>query len=546
MDNLRPVLKKEVIVVPIVLVLFIALSLASMVGRSLTYDEPSHLEYGMHILHGDPTRFDDSKMPFSALNALPRMLATYLAPGSFLQTWLQKYQISRLMTLLFSLGIALLCYVWSRKLYGLIPALATLFLYVFDPNIIAHSQLITTDVYALGMTTATLFCLWWFAHQRTWLNGLLFSFVLGLSQVAKYSTVLLFPISALTLILYDAFSLRKTDQPRLGRTILNMTARYLGYFALAGSIALLVINAAFLFDRTFTSFGEYQFRSSLFKAMQSRFPVLNSVKIPTPYPYLEGLDWTIYRDQTDEGHGPVYLLGRRKPLGEGFPGYYIVASIFKLPLASQVVMLMAMIVYVVDSKRRGRFFQDEQFLLIPALFYAIYFNFFNNAQIGYRLYMVFIPLLYVFTGGLFIHWRQQTGWKKILSVSLAGWLIVSTLFYFPYYLTYFNELVVDKRLTYRYLSDSNLDWGQDRYQFESYLIEHPDVRTEVDGPQAGHFILSSNRLTGVNLGDGNDPDQYEWLAKNFIPDETLANYYFIFDISPEEIAVFCQSTTVCK
>ena len=96
------------------------------------------------------------------------------------------------------------------------------------------------------------------------------------------------------------------------------------------------------------------------------------------------------------------------------------------------------------------------------------------------------------------------------------------------------------------MSDSNLDYGQDRYQLDAYLEKHPDTLADVDRPQAGNFIIAANKLTGVALGITSDPNQYEWLRKNFTPLDTLANYYFIFKISPEEIKQLCQTTDYCN
>ena len=51
------------------------------INMSETFDEPDYVLYGLNVLHGKPDRFKnmlDSKMPASALNALPVMAADYL------------------------------------------------------------------------------------------------------------------------------------------------------------------------------------------------------------------------------------------------------------------------------------------------------------------------------------------------------------------------------------------------------------------------------------------------------------------------------------
>jgi hypothetical protein len=87
----------------------------------------------------------------------------------------------------------------------------------------------------------------------------------------------------------------------------------------AAIVSVLVINVGFLFNRTFTPLRDYSFRSNLFQSIQSK----TSFVVPVPYPYLEGLDWIIQREQDNEGFGYIYLLGETR-FREGFPGYYFV------------------------------------------------------------------------------------------------------------------------------------------------------------------------------------------------------------------------------
>jgi hypothetical protein len=398
----------------------------------------------------------------------------------------------------------------------------------------------------MGTIALVFYCLWRFAHKRNWINGMCLALALGLSQIAKYTTVVLIPLSVISLFLYDFRTMRiEFNKVSLG-TIKKYLFQYVSYLAIAIITCLLIINAAYLFNRTFTTFGNYKFRSELFQNIQARAFFLKNLPVPTPYPHLEGLDWVIRNEQTGETYGAIYMLGMRSPRGQGFPGYYFVASLFKVPLATQLIIFLSFAVYIKDKKRRSKFIDDEQFLLIPVLFFTLYLNFFYNAQIGIRYYLIAFPLLYVFSGNLFGNWSSFSVGKKAVSLALAGYLLLSVLSYFPYYITYFNELVWDKTKTYKYLSDSNLDYGQDRYQLEAYLANHPEALTEVEKPQAGHFVISANLLTGVALGINSDPQQYAWLRENFEPNATLANYYFIFDISPDELENLCQTTSYCK
>jgi Gpi18-like mannosyltransferase len=172
------------------LILFGALSVQKV---STTADETYHLRYGANILDLRAKRFDDSKMPITALNAIPGALSDHLPSGS-VQDFLSGLFAARLVTILFSAGVAYLVYRWSGVLYGAFAGLASLLLYVLDPNLIAHSQLVTTDVYAAGCVLAVSYSAWKFAGRPTVFHGLVCAAALGLSQLAKYSTIVLLPL----------------------------------------------------------------------------------------------------------------------------------------------------------------------------------------------------------------------------------------------------------------------------------------------------------------------------------------------------------------
>lgn len=517
--------------------IFLALGVSSVRSRSITTDEPSHYDYGLRLLDGNPDRveeFDDSKMPLSALNALPAKIARKV-PESWLKDFLNDFNTARSMTILFSMAVAGLVFFWSRSLYGLVPAFASLLLYIFDPNIIAHSQLVTSDVYALGTISFTFYCLWRFANRRTLANGLLCAFALGLAQLAKYTSVVLLPLCLVTLLIYDlpviAAGLRKKEPGMIRQYVTH----YLLYALTSLVSIILFLNIGFLFHQSFVPFGEYVFRSDLFLSLQQAHPGLGALPIPAPYPYLDGLDWVIYRERTSASFGSIYLLGEIRRLS-GFPGYYFVASLLKVPIASQMIVFTALAVYFLDRDRRRGFRSDELFLFAPVLFYSIYFNYFYNAQIGIRFFLVVFPFLYVFSGNLFIHWQRFSVLQKGISAALGAYLLISVLSYYPYYLTYFNEIVWDKTQTYKYLADSNIDWGQSMNEYRAYLAQHPDAVTELDGPAPAHLIININKLVGVVI----PPDTYAWLRENFEPVDTLANNFMIYKITPEQIQELCE------
>ena len=508
------------------LALFMLLNLGSIRNKTLTTDEPKHYQYGRNILNLNSDRFDDSKMPFSALNALPAKLAE-LVTLEPLNTFLQKPQTGRIVTMAFSIGVAFFVYRWSRSLYGVLPGLLSLFLYVFDPNIIAHSRLVTTDVYALGMIFLTLYTFWLFSRDPSWKFATLSAVTLGFSQLAKYTCAYLYPILAILVIIRGLPALVKNlgdkAYPAIGRKI----AIALGWSLFFLVISLLIINIGFLFNDTLMPLGEYTFRSELFQGIQERLSLLGSLPVPFPYPYIEGLDWVKARERSGGGYGRVYLLGETREVG-GFNGYYIVASILKVPLAAQVLILLAF-VFFLKNWDKTEFFDQDIFLLVPVIFFFFYFNFFYRAQIGIRFYLVLFPFLYVFAGRLLQDWRaRQVSYKVVLAVLIVA-QVVSVGVHFPHYIPYFNALVWDQRDAYNYLADSNLDWEQAEWYLDRFMEAHPEAKFEPSRPTLGTIVVSPNKLVGVE----GPPDGFLWLREHFRPRKTIADVYLVYEITED-------------
>jgi hypothetical protein len=526
-------------IVLLLLVFFFVFSVLSVQGTARTYDERKHYQYGVNVLNGDSTRFDDSKMPFSAWNALPAKIAELIPFLNGLN--LSRLITARLMTTLFSLLVAYMIFYWSRQLYGFVPGLISLGLYILDPNIIAHSQLVTTDIYAAGMVLFSTYWLWKFANTRQWLDGLFLAFTLGLAQLAKYTAFSLYPLFAVALLVHDLPHLREAYQGSDWQKLRSVLLQYAKYVSVAVLVSIVVLNLGFLFNRTFTPLRDYSLRSDVFDAIQSKV----SFVVPVPYPYLQGLDWIIERERNNAGFGPVYLLGEAR-VNEGFPGYYFVGFLLKVPLATQIILLLALVVYFWDESRRKNFLNNEWFLLWPIFFYAIYFNFFYRAQIGIRFFLVIFPLLYVFAGGLFKNWNRFDWRKKAATFALGSCLILSVLSYYPHYLSYFNEIVWDRKMAYQYLADSNLDWGQDEFIVQDYLANHPNVRRPPKRPsllnETTQYYIQVNQLVGVT----EDPNAFKWLRENFKPIDAIAPSCLLFEITPEQMQNLCRSTTYCN
>jgi 4-amino-4-deoxy-L-arabinose transferase-like glycosyltransferase len=510
--------------VALLLACYFALALYGLRHQDYTYDEADHLQYGVNILHGNSDRFDDSKMPLSAWNALPGRIAGALPEGG-LRSALSGLPAARIPTILAALLLGLLIYRWARELYGGKAGLLALGLFVIDVNLLAGARWVTTDLYAALGNTFALYCFWRFLRDGGLRKGLWSAFALAFAQICKYTAAFLVPLFAILIAVRFRRALAAGESGLLQRLRLKAA---LGYAALFLLTALLVINAGFLFRKSFTPLGEYQFRSAQFQSLQAKLPA--ALPVPVPYPYLEGLDWVLERERASSVFGNLYLLGEVRE-GRGFKGYYFVAWLFKVPLSIQILFIAALIFYW-RRRRMFHFSRDEAFLLVPVLFFFIYFNFLFEAHTGIRFLTVVFPLMHIFTAGLL---APQTALGKrgrltagALALAGAVWVIS----YAPHYQYYFNELVPDRKQAYRILADSNLDWGGDRYWVERWLERHPGAILDPgETPVAGTIVVGVNDYVGV-FGAG----RYAWLREIVDgPVGHVAYSHLVFEVSPGDL-----------
>ena len=257
------------------IVVFLVLTLGSIVigHLSLTYDEPQHFRYGEFIYHFNSNRFDDSKMPLSVINVIPAKFAERFFNEIFANEW-QVMSIGRISTIFISLLLGGLCLLWTRLLYGKWVGLVSFGLYVIEPNIIAHSQLITTDIYAAATVTLTIFMFWRFMETPNPHNAILSGLALGLCQVAKYSGILMYPILFLLVVIrYGGCFINQFRRRSFGgiRSAILVSIKF-GTLFLVTSV--LIINLGFLFNRTGTAMGDYKFKSDFFQSIQQFSPAL--------------------------------------------------------------------------------------------------------------------------------------------------------------------------------------------------------------------------------------------------------------------------------
>jgi len=94
----------------------------------------------------------------------------------------------------------------------------------------------------------------------------------------------------------------------------------------------------------------------------------------------------------------------------------------------------------------------------------------STINIGHRYLLPIYPYLYVLASRIAGPWPKVKNTRIPLYVSVLSVLaaLPGSLLIHPHYVSYFNELVGPSN-GYKYLTNSNLDWGQDLLQLKQYL-----------------------------------------------------------------------------
>jgi hypothetical protein len=414
-----------------------------MPDMTATSDEISHIPSGYTYLKTGEIRLNPQHPPFikilAALAILPLDPTLNLNhPGwkadppnewTFGEEFLYSNDIdkilfrSRLPVVLLSILLGMFVYRWAAELFGAESGLLALFLYVLSPNILAHSRIVTMD---LGLTCFVfLFCyyLWKCSRRRTISTVLLAGLCLGLALATKFSAVILLPVFGVVLALIPFLTRRQGRNERSGFTLAAVT----GIIA----IACIIVWVVYMFP---TDAGFY----------------------------LDGLS----RVNTD--HDPnraYYLMGDFKVGGHAL--YFPMAFLLKTPLPTLLLLGLSIFLWKKCPAPRK---PDELFLLLPAGAFFLATTLLAD-DLGVRYLLPVWPFMFVFVSRSW-RWLASKAALKVAGGVLAFWYIISAAWIYPDHLAFFSLAAGGPANGYRYLSDSNLDWGQDLKRLSRYLDDN--------------------------------------------------------------------------
>jgi len=496
----------------LLLLCLFAQTMAHARAASITFDEGPHLAIGYATLRTGDFRLQPVHIHPPLANcmaAAPLLLQNDLPDPRAIPGWeiaslsaitdeiVWQYPhprrlalASRFPIILMTLLLGAVVFRWARDLFGAWAGLLALFLYAFDPNVIAHGSLVTTDTAVVLWGTTALFMIARYlrsARRRYWVGA---GIVLGLALGSKVSAVSLVPVIGLLCLVGP----RRVAWPRRFLTAAGCL-----------SLAALVLWAVYGFE------------------------VRPLPGLPLPLPAATHV--AIYRSLQEHyqlGH-PSFLLGRNSDHGWWY--YFPVAFALKTPLPTLLLLAVAgwqagkwagLQVCKFASLQMGKW---GPLVLFPAL-YAVS-TLFSSVNIGYRHLLPILPFLFIFASRLTFHVSRFTFHVSRIThhvlrftfYALLACHLAITLHLSPNYLAYFNLPG-----GYRYLVDSNLDWGQNLWQLRDWMQEN-----EVEQVYYAHFSPARPQVYGVSA--------------DFLPPDPRAVSFAPFDPAP---GVYAIGTTVLQ
>jgi len=479
-----------VVSVGLLLVCFVLITLTSSLEKSPTSDESFHLMAGYSYLRWGDFRINPEHPPLAkALAALP-LLFLKVDDGSLtrkerdlVQTdriygwrlanqWLflknpaeTFFFYAKLPMIALSAVLGIFVFLWARDIYGYTAAFAALTLYLFDPNIIAHSPIVHTDVPFALMFFASTYFYWRTLRKTTWFNWFMTILLFSLSVITKFTSVAILPIWAvlggLRIVSPMPLQLRMFSKPQTtsGRwaktgslTLLFVSAIALGYVALWSAYG-------FRYRAAPTQIGEFAGDRPNESPLLTKLIQSNRNNQLFPEAWVSGI-----AHASSFSERASYLVGEISDQGFGY--YFPIAFAVKTPLPILILLLITLRMALINNKHR----YDERFLLIPLiLFFAL--AVYSRMNIGLRHILAIYPFLFVWLGGTVTAlWDSRRYWKQCVVVLLGLWFIWSCARAYPDYLAFFNETIAP-RSRHETLVDSNLDWGQDLKGLKKWMNE---------------------------------------------------------------------------
>ena len=449
---------------------------------SATVDEPDHILAGHRHWCGDfginpehppllkllataPLYFRElSEPPWECGSKLTSKFDAFSYGSTFLvENGIDSVVVSsRMSASLMSILFALLVFIAAWELFGRWEALIALAIVAFEPNLIAHGSIVTTDMAISATSFGAIYALYRYCREQTWARFLVVGVALGLMMATKHSAVVFVGI-LFALLIADAVLFRKKETPVVNQ-IIKRTAAYAAVFVIG--MAILWSFYGFRYRAVPNNTGPTISVASYIKengrpesvdSIPARATELISATRVFPESYVLGMaDVIAWGTRNSWIFGRVYATGKWFYFPTAFVVKSSIALLFLLPLG---------LIFLYFTREKWR---EGMFLLVPAIIFFL-FGLSSNFNTGARHILPIYGLLIVLAAaGAVWLCRKFHYLRYVLAVLLiynAGAAVRTA----PSYLAFANDLWGGYENTHRIFSDSNVETGQSMKLVTEYL-----------------------------------------------------------------------------
>jgi hypothetical protein len=410
---------------------------------------------------------------------------------------------ARIPIVILSLLLGWFIFRWVRELAGITAGLFALTLYAFDPNILGHNHFVTTD---LGMAAFMVFAFYYylkFIKYPSWKNVTLAGIFTGLMMLAKFSFLTALPIFLLITIIYPLVISQKPGEEKKWSFKLKKLGEYIGKGAIIFGLSLLVVWAVYAAN-TFNMTKVTVSQSIENNFSSSDTSSIKAIYINKTLHFLN--DHSVTRPLTEFGIGIGYVFRRvsggngayfmGEVSGQAFRAYFPTVFALKEPLVSLFLMTIALILAIfgtikiaAQNFRLGHLvtYIRENIVslsLFGFIFLYSYVSITGNLNIGFRHLFPILPFAFILTAKSIIGFINKLEKPSSFTwgtgiILLSIFLISETVAAYPAYMSYFNQIAGGPKNGYRYVTDSNADWGQDIKRLKLFITDYNDCKVEL-------------------------------------------------------------------
>jgi 4-amino-4-deoxy-L-arabinose transferase-like glycosyltransferase len=350
------------------------------------------------------------------------------------------------------LGLGLLIWRMAHESFGRAPGLIALSVFAFTPDFLAHAPLVATDFPVATFFFGHVYFLFRSLRRPGGVPVVLAGLFLGAALATKVSALVLALATPLIILAY-VFGPRwtRTAPPAEARARRRQGA-WIAVSCVVLSLAVLWATYGFRYAAVGADGASYYDWTKVSAETSAAAQAVRFARdvhvVPEPYAY--GFLYVLSQSE----HRPGFLAGTVSDSGWWY--YFFVTFLLKTPIP----LILAILAAAVSMPRRLREGSWPHLVLaLPILVYGAVVVA-TTVNIGHRHLLPLYPLLIVLAAEAAS--RAMVSRRRVaVAAALGGWLAVGTAWVHPHHLAYFNELIGGPGNGWRYLADSNLEWGQD-------------------------------------------------------------------------------------